>query len=652
MTTPNELTLADLESLHEGIDLEVKKAGGRDGRGAVPNDVWSTYVAMANTRGGRIVLGVRERQDHSLQVTGLEDVERVRRDFWNTVNNPAKVSANILGPDDVTVATIDAHTVLVIDVPRASRGVRPLFINGDPFKVYLRQHEGDVLVRDHNRVRRMIADAQQDTRDTRIIEHFGVDDVDASSFKAYRQRFRDMSPDHPWLALDDAGLLTKLGAIRRDRATDQEGLTLAGLLAFGSEDALRENLPGHMLDYQERQSLSSQDWLDRVYPDGTWSGNLFDFYRKVMPKLTSGLKVPFQLGGDLFRKSETHVHEAIREALVNSLVHADHESSNTIVVLRAPEGLVFENPGLPRLPREQMLQGGVSDCRNKTLQKIFLRVGLGEQAGSGYSRILRAWHEQHWSHPKLQEQVELARTRLQLPLVSLFPEQVQQELSRSVPNYEQRDEIDRLILVVAATEGRVTNTGMQERCTEHSRDLTSRLKALVEEGVLTPHGERKGRSYTLAEHFAGTSNPHSSGTSGDSSGTLNKEDLNDTSWDSPGTPDPNSSGTSDPHSSGTSDPHSSGTFLDEDTEEVLQRIRATGWIARPVAQQAVLRLCRDRWVTLDQFAEALHRAPDTVQRSYVTPLVKSGQLERRHSKPNHPQQAYRARRTPPEDPTP
>src|SRR2546429_3950955 len=36
-------------------------------------------------------------------------------------------------------------------------------------------------------------------------------------------------------------------------------------------------------------------WLDRVVPDGTWSGNLYEFFRRVIRKLTADLKVPFAL---------------------------------------------------------------------------------------------------------------------------------------------------------------------------------------------------------------------------------------------------------------------------------------------------------------------------------------------------------------------
>jgi ATP-dependent DNA helicase RecG len=124
-------------------------------------------------------------------------------------------------------------------------------------------------------------------------------------------------PDHPWTTIDDLSLLRALGGWRRERSTDEEGLTLAGLLMLGRWPAIHEAAPYYFVDDQERPSECEENddtrWLDRVVPDGTWSGNLFDFYRRVVRKLVADLKVPFALKGDV-RQDDTPVHQALREA--------------------------------------------------------------------------------------------------------------------------------------------------------------------------------------------------------------------------------------------------------------------------------------------------------------------------------------------------
>jgi predicted HTH transcriptional regulator len=144
------------------------------------------------------------------------------------------------------------------------------------------------------------------------------------------------------------------------------------------------------VDYQERlYEKTKLRWVDRLVPDGTWSGNLFDFYRRVYRKLVEDLEVPFAIKGDQ-RQDDTPVHEALREVLVNTLVHADYTGRVSVLVVKRLDLFGFRNPGGLRLPLEQVLQGGTSDCRNRLMHQMFLLMGLGERGGSGIPCARRA----------------------------------------------------------------------------------------------------------------------------------------------------------------------------------------------------------------------------------------------------------------------
>ena len=128
----------------ERVTLEAKLAE-KD----VPKSIWGTYSAFANTNGGLILLGVDEdlkEKDLSKRftITGVKDAAKIRKDFWNIVNNPEKVNVNLLRDEDVEAVDMEGKMVVAIQVPRADYMIRPVFINNNPLRgTYKRNHEGD-----------------------------------------------------------------------------------------------------------------------------------------------------------------------------------------------------------------------------------------------------------------------------------------------------------------------------------------------------------------------------------------------------------------------------------------------------------------------------------------------------------------------------
>src|SRR5882724_9565396 len=88
-----QLTLFDvLTPTSEGNDVEFKAA-----RGGLPGAFWETYSAMANTQGGRVILGVAEKQG-VLSWDGVPDAAALRTVLWNQLNDRNKISANMSAP--------------------------------------------------------------------------------------------------------------------------------------------------------------------------------------------------------------------------------------------------------------------------------------------------------------------------------------------------------------------------------------------------------------------------------------------------------------------------------------------------------------------------------------------------------------------------
>ena len=118
----------DLPELAEGVDLEAKKAAGRDGRGTLPRSFFETYSAMANTYGGTILLGVEEKPKGHFKLMGIEDVDQLRKAIWDNLNNPKQVNANLLTDLMIVVREIYGKKIICVNVPRARRNQRPVYV--------------------------------------------------------------------------------------------------------------------------------------------------------------------------------------------------------------------------------------------------------------------------------------------------------------------------------------------------------------------------------------------------------------------------------------------------------------------------------------------------------------------------------------------
>lgn len=263
--------------------------------------------------------------------------------------------------------------------------------------------------------------------DGRLLPGFDLDDLDAASVQEYRDIFAVVKPKHPWLALDEEPFLAQLGCWRKDRQAGHYALTLAGLLMFGRHEAIVTpgGAPSYLVDFRDYRGRGAFDdvWSDRLFPDGTWEANLFQFFQRSWAKLTSDLDVPRPVKA-ASQPGATPVHVALNEAVVNALVHADYDTPGGIVFERHRENILIENPGSLMVSQEQLRRGGVSQCRNRLLQRMFMLIGGCDQAGIGYRRIQEGWRSQFWPEPRLSTQEQPDRVRLDFVMRAVVSEKL------------------------------------------------------------------------------------------------------------------------------------------------------------------------------------------------------------------------------------
>ena len=378
--------------------------------------------------------------------------------------------------------------------------------------------------------------------------------------------------------------------------------------------------------------------MKELQRDGSWSGNVYDFFRRVYPKLTTDLKVPFQLQ-DGQRVDDTPIHEALREALTNTLIHADYSERVSVLVVKWPiDMFTFRNPGYMRISPSQAIRGGNSDCRNRRLQTMFQLVGYGDHAGSGLPKIYKNWADQHWRRPLLYE-AEPAQTMMVLKMSSLVPEWAIEELMRRLGSrFSALPTTARQALITAQVEDLVSNDRLKESSAEHPSDLTKVLRALVRDGLLISKGTGRGTIYHLpwrsgvitpleraeSERFVENSKPPELGLKPPELGLKPPELMSYLDW---------------------------ATIPETEQAELLK-------LAAPVATQrkvnasvlreTVLMLCRGRFLGLRVLAYTLKRDSDDLRKRTLTPMVQGGLLRAAYPNARNPRQAY----TSPNMPTP
>ena len=487
--------LSQFDEYREDNRREVKKA-----EGGLPVSLWDTYSSFANCYGGVIILGVKENKDGSWKTTGLQNASKLRKELWDNMNNPKKVSINLLSEDDVQTYEVgdNKDVIMVIYVPVAKREQKPVYINNDIFNgTFRRNYEGDYHCT-RLQVKTMLRDQTERTMDMEVLDKVPMEDLNYDTIHGYRNSHRSLKEGHPFERLNDHEYLRSIGAAA---ISDEDGKlhpTAAGMLMFGDEYNIVRHFPEYFLDYREELDPTTR-WSDRLQSSsGEWSGNVCDFYFRVYNKIIKDVKVPFKMSGGE-RVDDTPVHKALREALANCLINADYHGLRGVVIRKEADKLILANPGYVRTGKKQMRLGGESDPRNKALMKMFNLINIGERAGSGVPNIFNVWEDEGWKEPVIEERFDPDRTVLTLSFKKKSTEKsdrkkATEKSDRKKVTEKTQAQYDTILAFMEdgvwykASE-LVDVLGVKETRTK------ALLRALVGDDLLVDNGVTKGRKY-------------------------------------------------------------------------------------------------------------------------------------------------------------
>ncbi len=440
-----------------------------------------TVVCMANSKGGVIYLGV---EDNGV-VTGVhknhQDYQGLAALISNRTTPSVHVRVKSLFPDGKT-------RVLRIEVPKMTQiiattdGVikrRRIQANGTPSCVPFPPHEFNS---------RLASFRKMDISALPVPEAT-LDDLDPIQRARLRQFIERNSGDEVLLELEDIRFDSALGLIIRE--DDVWRPTLTGLLLIGREASLRRLVPTHEIAFQmlEGEKVRLNEFTRAPLIQALeWVETLF---KPLNPE------TEMQVG--LFRVPVPRLdRRAFREALANAVIHRDYSKLGAVHVRIEGDMLTISNPGgLVEGVTLNNLLTTEPRPRNPSLADACKRIGLVERTGRGVDIIYRGLLRYGKPRP------DYSRTDNHTVVLRLSLSEANLAFLHLVLREEERTEkplpIESLIILsVLQEQKRLTRNELASFIQRTPADAGRTLEALVEAGLVQPHGATRGRTYTLS----------------------------------------------------------------------------------------------------------------------------------------------------------
>jgi ATP-dependent DNA helicase RecG len=333
-------------SLTEGINTELKSE--------FTNEIKKTAVAFANTKGGKIYIGVED----DGAIVGVEDIDSVIRQVTDSIRDSIK--PDVTRFMNVYSENIADKTVVVAQIERgvycpyyiAERGLKP---SG----VYIRAGNASVPATEEH-IRQMIKEADGERY---ITSRSLIQDL---SFERTQKEF-----DEKGIAFGDSNKIT-LGIIGDNGIFTNLGLLLSEQCQHTTKVAIFEGNTKAV--FKSRKEFTGS-LMRQLYE----AIEYLDYFNLVRAEI-----------GKIYRtESRDYPVDAIREAYLNALIHREYGLSASTFVNVYDNRMEFLSVGglVPGITLDAILSG-VSHTRNEKLANIFYRLEIVEAYGTGIMRIM------------------------------------------------------------------------------------------------------------------------------------------------------------------------------------------------------------------------------------------------------------------------
>lgn len=473
---------------HEWREVEFKEAQ-RD----VPRNAYETVAAFANTDGGHLVFGVKK-DGEDFEVVGVLDVDKVQNDFLSGLRQTDKISVIL----DIK-ENLDKHgemDLLIFYVPEAHRSQKPVFLNGDIRRSYVRRGGCDVRCSNDER-NRFLIDAAAERYDGHHLDLEMATAFYPESIKWYRAIYEGRPGNRSHAALSDLDFLSEMGLL-----VERQGRRLpsrAAILLFGSNASFRQLLPWPVVDCQRfsqarERADAGERWADRAVLDE----NLIRAWQSLIEWYQRSAEHPFRVDPASLQRNDTPPdYRAFRETIVNLLIHQDYsDHSRKAEIRQYSDQTAFWNPGDAFAAGVDLLEPGEREVRNPRIVTAFRRIGLSENAGWGLRDVYKNWQQLGNVPPRISNDKGRKSFELVLKKEELLSDQ--QILFQASLGVHLSDEQARAF-AVACREKEVTLSELKAMTGLAGADAVALAEALVTQMLLKRL--EPGKLYSLADHL-------------------------------------------------------------------------------------------------------------------------------------------------------
>ncbi|MDR1309979.1 MAG: putative DNA binding domain-containing protein [Deltaproteobacteria bacterium] len=352
----------------EGLTIEFERCHDR-----LPHTLYETVCSFSNRYGGDILLGVED--DGTVTGVAPAAAQQLKKDFANALNNPQIFSPTLFV--ELEEVEVDGKIVLYCHIPRISQLV--MYNN----KIYDRNADGDFdVTHSPDLVWQIGACKNGLSTEDKIYPFMTEKDLllDDLMLKV-RIMAATRINDHPWRRLPDMDILKSAGLYRIGQESGKSGYTLAAILLFGREEAIRSILPGYVTD-----CILRRDDLDRYDDRLRVSRNLIEAFDEIMGFISKHTLDRFYIEG---AQSVSPRSKIARELVGNILAHREFTSTVPAKVIIERDRIVTENWCLPKLPGKLDPETFTPQPKNPLIANFFVNIGYADSLGSGVRNLYK-----------------------------------------------------------------------------------------------------------------------------------------------------------------------------------------------------------------------------------------------------------------------